>query len=77
MGRDLIVGITGHVQDHLLTNPSVDLLPARSGLPTSDGDVDGQCFVIDRRRARRLDVGDVAGADGSLGLPIAVGLAVA
>jgi hypothetical protein len=26
MGGDLIVGITGHVQDHLLTNPYVDLL---------------------------------------------------
>jgi hypothetical protein len=48
MGVDHIVGITGHVQDHLLTNPYVDLLPARSGLPSIDGDVDGQCVVIDR-----------------------------
>ena len=37
---------TGHVQDHLLTNRHVDLLPARSGLPVRDGDVDGQCVVI-------------------------------
>jgi hypothetical protein len=29
VGVDLIIGITGHVQDHLLTNPYVDLLPIR------------------------------------------------
>jgi hypothetical protein len=33
--------IIGHIQDHLLTNPYVDLLHARTGLAANDGDVDG------------------------------------
>ena len=36
MGVDLIVCITGHVQDHLLANSYVDLRYARSGLHISD-----------------------------------------
>ena len=36
MGVDLIVCITGHVQDHLLANSYVDLRYVRSGLHISD-----------------------------------------
>ena len=36
MGVDLIVCITGHVQDHLLANSYVDLRYARSGSHISD-----------------------------------------
>jgi hypothetical protein len=42
MGMDLIINVTGHVQDHLLTNRHVDLLPAWSRLPVRNGDVDRQ-----------------------------------
>jgi hypothetical protein len=42
---DLVVGITGHVQDHFLAHPYVDLLATGNGLATRDRDVDGQGIV--------------------------------
>jgi hypothetical protein len=49
MSMDLIIGVTRCVQDHLLTNRHVDLLPTRSGLPIRDRDVDGQRVVTSSR----------------------------
>ncbi len=49
MSMDLIIGVTRCVQDHLLTNRHVDLLPAQSGLPIRDRDVDGQRVVTSSR----------------------------
>src|SRR5215217_5012817 len=45
MRMDLVVDITGHVQDHFLAHPYVDLFPIGHGLATRDRDVDGQGVV--------------------------------
>jgi hypothetical protein len=76
MGVDLIVGIAGHIQDHLLTNPCIDLLPARSVFPPAMVMLMVMLMVsvssLTDGELAELDAGAVAGEDGPLGLPTAV-----
>jgi hypothetical protein len=73
MGMDLIIGITGHVQDHLLANRHVDLLPLGVVFPF----VMVMSMVMVLLADEELAELDVAGEDDALGLPTPVGLALA
>jgi hypothetical protein len=72
MGMDLIIDVTGHVQDHLLTNT---LIFSPLGVVFPFATV--MSIVIVLPADEEMAELDVAGADDALGLPTPVGLALA